>query len=57
MAGLKKQERDIFVSRYWYMAPVDEIAEKVGFSYSKTASILHRTRLKLGLYLRKEGLM
>ena len=57
LAGLKKQERDIFVSRYWYMAPVDEIAEKVGFSYSKTASILHRTRLKLGLYLRKEGLM
>ena len=57
LAGLKKQERDIFVSRYWYMAPVDEIAEKAGFSYSKTASILHRTRLKLGLYLRKEGLM
>ena len=57
LAGLKKQERDIFVSRYWYMAPVDEIAEKVGFSYSKTSSILHRTRLKLGLYLRKEGLM
>lgn len=57
LAGLKKQERDIFVSRYWYMAPVNRIAEKAGFSYSKTASILHRTRLKLGLYLRREGLL
>ncbi len=57
LAGLKEQERDIFVSRYWYMAPVDEIAEKVGFSYSKTASLLHRTRKKLELYLRREGLI
>ena len=57
LAGLKKQERDIFVSRYWYMAPVDEIAERAGFSYSKTASLLHRTRKKLELYLRREGLI
>lgn len=57
LAGLKEQERDIFVSRYWYMAPVDEIAERAGFSYSKTASLLHRTRKKLELYLRREGLI
>ena len=57
LAGLKEQERDIFVSRYWYMVPVNRIAEKAGFSYSKTASMLHRTRLKLGMYLRKEGLL
>lgn len=57
LEGLKEQERDIFVSRYWYMAPVDRIAEKAGYSYSKTASLLHRTRLKLGTYLRKEGLL
>ena len=57
LAGLKEQERDIFVSRYWYMAPVDEIAERAGFSYSKTASLLHRTRKKLELYLGREGLI
>ncbi len=57
LANLKELERDIFVSRYWYMAPVDKIAERAGFSYSKTASMLHRTRLKLGIYLRKEGLL
>ena len=57
LAGLKETERDIFVSRYWYMAPVNDIAERSGFSYSKTASMLHRTRLKLGMYLRKEGLL
>lgn len=57
LANLKELERDIFVSRYWYMAPVNEIAEKAGYSYSKTASMLRRTRLKLGIYLRKEGLL
>lgn len=57
LAGLKERERDIFVSRYWYMVPVDKIAERAGFSYSKTASLLHRTRKKLELYLRREGLI
>lgn len=57
LANLKETERNIFVSRYWYMASVDEIARRANFSYSKTASMLHRTRLKLGLYLRKEGLL
>ena len=54
--GLPNPERQVFVSRYWYLAPVDEIADKFGFSRSKTASILFRCRNKLQKFLQQEGL-
>lgn len=57
LSALPPLERDIFLSRYWYMAPVDEIAKRAGFSYSKTASILYRSRNKLKNYLDREGLL
>jgi RNA polymerase sigma-70 factor (ECF subfamily) len=50
-------ERQIFVSRYWYMAGMDEIAERFGFTRSKTSGILFRTRKKLHSMLRKENLL
>lgn len=53
---LPETERQIFLSRYWFLAPVAEIAEKFGFTQSKTASMLHRTRTKLQRMLREEGL-
>ncbi|MBQ9685884.1 MAG: sigma-70 family RNA polymerase sigma factor [Oscillospiraceae bacterium] len=53
---LDETESQVFLSRYWYMAPVNEIAEKFGFTQSKTASMLHRTRAKLLQYLTEEGL-
>ena len=53
---LDETESQVFLSRYWYMAPVNEIAEKFGFTQSKTASMLHRTRAKLLKYLTEEGL-
>lgn len=40
-----------------FMAPVRELAEKFGFSESKTVSMLRRTRLKLGKFLTGEGLV
>ena len=54
--GLPQPDRQVFVSRYWYLAPVDEIAEKFGFSRSKTASMLYRCRNKLRKFLVQEGL-
>ena len=54
--SLPEPERQVFVSRYWYLAPVDEIAEKFGFSRSKTASMLFRCRNKLQKFLQQEGL-
>ncbi len=52
---LPETERLIFVSRYWYMAPIEETAERFGFTRVKTAAMLHRTRKKLHTQLKKEG--
>jgi len=53
---LPATERKVFMSRYFFMAGVDEIAAGFDFSRSKTASMLHRTRLKLKKFLQQEGL-
>lgn len=57
LAGLSEIERNVFVSRYWSLAPVGLIAERAGFTPSKTASMLFRTRNKLRKFLIKEGLL
>lgn len=57
LSKLPETERALFVSRYWFMAPVRELAEKFGFSESKTVSMLRRTRLKLRKFLTGEGLV
>ena len=45
----------VFVQKYWYLLPVQRIAERNEISESKTLSILHRMRQKLKAKLRKEG--
>lgn len=54
---LPETERDVFVSRYWFLASVKEISNKFGFTESKTKSMLFRTREKLRDHLLKEGLI
>ena len=49
-------EKEIFVLRYWYLASVEEIPEKMNFSRGKVKSSLFRTRGKLRAYLQEEGL-
>lgn len=56
LGNLKKEERDVFLSRYWYMASIAEIAEKSGFTESKVKTMLHRTRKKLLNQLKEDGL-
>ena len=56
LTQLPETERALFVSRYWFLAPVAELSKKFGFSESKTASILHRTRGRLRRFLIEEGL-
>lgn len=51
-----KEQRNIFVRRYWYMMPIKEIAEAYGISESKAMSLLYRMRKKLKKYLEKEGI-
>ena len=57
LQGLPDTERNVFVSRYWFLASVKEIAQRFGFSESKTKSMLFRTRNQLRDALQKEGLV
>ncbi len=51
---LPEMERKIFMCRYWYMDPVQDIAKRFGYTESKVTSMLHRSRKKLKQYLEKE---
>ncbi|MBR2582260.1 MAG: sigma-70 family RNA polymerase sigma factor [Oscillospiraceae bacterium] len=53
---LSERERRVFVSRYWYMASVEEISRAFGFTQSKTKSLLSRLRARLRAFLEKEDL-
>lgn len=53
---LPKEERTVFVCRYWYLDSVRDIAGRFGFSQSKVKSMLSRTRKKLHTHLQKEGI-
>ncbi len=53
---LPRTEKMIFILRYWHIASIDELAEKLHFSKGKIKSSLFRTRRKLRAYLQKEGL-
>ena len=57
LESLPETERNVFLCRYWYLYSVERIAEGFGFSRSKTASMLHRTRRKLRTLLEKEGVL
>ena len=57
LRALPDTERQVFLCRYWYMAEVDDIAERFGFTHAKTASMLFRTRKKLRSALRKENIL
>ncbi len=47
--------RTAFIGRYYYLDPLKEVADYCGMSESKCKSLLHRTRLGLKEYLKKEG--
>lgn len=55
--SLPQQERSLFLLRYWYLHPIDDIAGKYGWSRSKVTSMLYRLREKLHKRLVKEGLI
>lgn len=52
---LSREQRLIFVRRYWYMDSIAEIAARFDFSPGKVKTSLHRCRLALRAYLEKEG--
>ena len=56
LTKLPAEERKVFLARYWYAAPIREIAEKCNCSESRVKSMLLRTRRKLKKALGEEGL-
>lgn len=57
LGDLPKDQRIMFVERYWFMKGVREIAEEHGIGQSRVKMSLSRTRAKLGEFLRGEGLI
>ena len=57
LAGLKENERKVFVCRYWYFDSIEDIAKRFSYSSSKTKMMLKRTRDRLKDYLIKEGVL
>lgn len=58
-AFLRQQSAPVriaFLRRYWYCDSVEAVAVRLGWSVSKTKSVLFRTRNKLKAYLKKEEL-
>ena len=51
------ESRIIFLRRYWYADTVEETAGHLGWSLSRTKSVLFRTRKKLKAYLEQEGML
>ena len=57
LAELKESDRKIFVCRYWYFDPIEEIASRFGYTPSKVKMSLKRSRDKLKQHLIKEGII
>ena len=55
LAGLKENERRIFICRYWYMDSLEDICKRFGYSQSKVKSLLFRLRHRLKEHLEREG--
>lgn len=55
--ALPEDERRVFLCRYWYFDTIGDIAKRFGFGHSKVKMMLLRTRNKLLLHLKKEGVV
>ena len=54
---LPETQRSVFLSRYFYLDSIAEIAERFGFSESRVKSMLWRSREKLRRVLLEEDLL
>lgn len=57
LGTLNEGNRRVFMFRYWYFVPINEISERYGISRSKVETILFRTRKKLKKYLEDRGVL
>ena len=56
LSDIKREDRMVFVRRYWYGDSIKDIAQRYTMSESDVKTRLFRTRLKLKNYLEKEGI-
>ena len=56
LGTISRENRMIFLRRYWYADSIEEIAKRYHFTQSKVKTSLHRTRNKLSAFLAKEGI-
>ena len=55
LRGLPERKRNVFISRYYFLDAVKDIADCAGMSESAVKSMLMRERQDLKKYLEKEG--
>ncbi len=55
LGTLSKRDRDVFLCRYYFLCPTEQIARQHGTSESYVRNLISRTRKKLKAYLEKEG--
>lgn len=55
LCTLKKDDRILFVRRYWYGVPLSELASRQKVSPNRLAQKMHRLRLSLKHALEQEG--
>ncbi len=55
LGSLNKEDRALFLRRYWYEDTVSELAQKLGCTPQRTAKRLGTLRRKLRTYLEREG--
>ena len=55
--GLNKEQRTLFVRRYWYADSVAELGRVTGAGSAAVSARLFRIRRKLKTYLEQEGMM
>lgn len=57
LRSLPDRERNVFMARYWYVMPINDISARLSLNINTVKTILRRTRQKLARYLEKEGLI
>ncbi len=55
LAALPPKQRQVFVLRYWHLFSIAQISAHMGYSESKTKSMLYHLRRKLLTQLKKDG--
>lgn len=57
LRSVSEEKRRVFVRRYWYAEPLEQIAARYSMSGAKVKSLLWRARRELAKELTKEGFL